>query len=241
MRMSVCLATYNGARHIAAQLDSILPQLEAQDEVLVADDGSTDDTLALIAAYGSRVRIVATGRAGGVVPNFERVLAAATGEGIVLCDQDDVWLPGRLTLMRQHLANCLLVITNGVVVDDALRGRGQDVFGMVGVRRGVLRNLVKNSFIGCCMAFRRELLERVLPFPAGVPWHDWYIGLAAEALGRVERDASVTLLYRRHATNASPTGARSGNSFATMLRMRLAVARALLVAVLRRPRPGGPA
>jgi len=236
MRMSVCLATYNGARHIAAQLDSILPQLEAQDEVLIADDGSSDDTLACIAAYGSRVRVVATGRVGGVVPNFERVLAAAAGDGIVLCDQDDVWLPGRLALLRQHLASCLLVVTNGTVVDDALAPRGQDVFGLVGMRAGLLRNLVKNSFIGCCMAFRRELLERVLPFPPGVPWHDWYIGLAAEALGRVERDASVTMLYRRHATNASPTGAKSGNSLATKLRMRVAVARAVVVALARRRR-----
>src|SRR5205823_11558456 len=102
--------------------------------VLVADDGSTDDTLARIAAYGSRVRIVARGRAGGVVPNFERVLAAATGDGIVLCDQDDVWLPGRLALLRRRLSDCLLVVTNGAVVDDALRPRGQDVFGLVGMR-----------------------------------------------------------------------------------------------------------
>jgi glycosyltransferase involved in cell wall biosynthesis len=238
MRLSVCLATCNGARYIEAQLDSILPQLQGQDEVLVADDGSTDDTLARIAAYGSRVRVVATGRIGGVVPNFERVLAAATGEGIVLCDQDDVWLPGRLALIRRHLAGCLLVVTNGAVVDDALLPRGQDVFGLVGVRRGVVRNLVKNSFIGCCMAFRRDLRDRVLPFPAGVPWHDWYIGLVAEALGRVERDSTVTLLYRRHGANASPTGGKSGNSLPTMLRMRLAVARALLIALLRRRRPG---
>jgi glycosyltransferase involved in cell wall biosynthesis len=237
MKISVCLATYNGAHYLAEQLDSILPQLEADDELLVADDGSTDDTPAIIARYGKRVRVVATKRAGGVVRNFERVIAAAGGDGIVLCDQDDVWLPGRLALIRQHLSGCLLVVMNGEVVDAALASRGQDVFGLVGMRRGLLRNLVKNSFIGCCMAFRRELRDRVLPFPAFVPWHDWYIGLVAELVGHVERDATITMKYRRHDANASPTGGRSGNSIAKMLFMRMAVLRAVIIAAwLRRGR-----
>ena len=83
--LSVCMATFNGARHIAAQVDSILAQLEPGDELVVSDDGSTDRTHEILAGYGDRVRVVGTSRVGGAVPNFERALAAARGEAWWRC------------------------------------------------------------------------------------------------------------------------------------------------------------
>lgn len=238
MKLSICLATYNGAKYIDEQLASIVSQLRAGDEIVFADDGSTDDTVARVLRYGQPVRVVSTARVGGVVANFERVLAAARGDGLVLCDQDDVWLPGRLDLIRSSLARCQLVVLNGQFVDEHLERSGSTVFEVVGARAGFWPNLAKNSYIGCCMAFQRELSERVLPFPAGVPWHDWYIGLVAESVGRVERIDTVTMLYRRHGANFSPTGEKSRNSLWRKVLLRLAVTRAVLVAVLlRRARP----
>ena len=123
--VSVCLATYNGARFLRAQIDSILPQLGTGDELLVSDDGSTDDTLAVLATYGNRLRLVGTSRAGGVVRNFERALAAACGDLVVLSDQDDVWLEGRLDLVRERLRDVSLLMMNGEVVDGDLRPLGR--------------------------------------------------------------------------------------------------------------------
>jgi len=234
MKLSICIATYNGSQFINQQLLSIFPQLRSGDEILIADDGSSDDTVEQALALGHQIRIVSSVRVGGVVANFERVLGAACGDGVVLCDQDDVWLPGRLDAIRSALEANQLVLINGEVVDEHLQYRGQTVFQAVGVRSGFWTNLLKNSFIGCCMAFRRELLERVLPFPHGVPWHDWYIGLVAERTGSITRLPQVSMLYRRHGANFSPTGEKSRNSFWQKLRMRFAVMRAVLIA-LRRP------
>jgi hypothetical protein len=88
------------------------------------------------------------------------------------------------------------------------------------------------------MAFRQEIRDRVLPFPAGVPWHDWYIGLVAELVGRVERIDTITLLYRRHGANLSPTGEKSANSLIKKIAMRWFVLRAVLIALLRERRDG---
>jgi glycosyltransferase involved in cell wall biosynthesis len=232
LSVSVCLASYCGARYISDQLDSVICQLAPGDELLVADDGSTDETLSILKRYGAGLTLVAVDRVGGVVSNFERVIAAATCDVVVLCDQDDVWLPGRLDLIREALQGCSLVVLNGQVVDADLHPSGVTVFESVGVRRGFFKNLAKNSFVGCCMAFRRELRDRVLPFPVGVPWHDWYIGLVAELLFSIERIDQSTLLYRRHGGNFSPTGEKSSNGVGTKILLRLKVLSAVLVACL---------
>lgn len=237
MRLSVCIATFNGAMFIAEQLESVVAQLNPGDEIVVADDGSSDGTVAELAAFSPWVRVVSIERVGGVVKNFERVISAALGDVIVLCDQDDIWLPGRLKLIRQALIDNDLVVLNGEIVDAEAVRRGVTVFEVVGMKSGFLANLAKNSFIGCCMAFRRSLRDRILPFPSGVPWHDWYIGLVAEWIGRVERIDDITLLYRRHGGNFSPTGEKSRNTLWRKLAMRWAVLRAVVIAVARRPTP----
>lgn len=235
MKISICLATYNGCKFIAEQLESIVCQLDLGDEIVVADDGSSDETVAELVAFEPWVRIISIERVGGVVKNFERVITAAVGDAIVLCDQDDIWLPGRINLIRKYLITNDLVILNGQVVDANAISRGVTIFDSIDMRAGFLTNLIKNSFIGCCMAFRRELRDRVVPFPDGVPWHDWYIGLVAEWIGRVERIDEVTLLYRRHGGNFSPTGEKSNNTLWRKLVIRWAVLRAVVVAVCRRP------
>jgi glycosyltransferase involved in cell wall biosynthesis len=230
------MATYNGSRYVAEQLASIMPQLREGDEILVADDGSTDGTVSKIRSFGDAVRIIATERVGGVVPNFERVILAATGDCIVLSDQDDVWLPGRLDLIRDSLEQVDLVVLNGQLTDESLHPGPESVFEAVGVRKGFIANLIKNSFVGSCMAFRSTLRDRVVPFPPGVPWHDWYIGLVACATGRIHHVHRTTMYYRRHAGNASPTGARSPNSLRRMFAMRVAVLRAAVIAIRRAAR-----
>ena len=234
MNISVCMATYNGAVFIREQLNSILSQLLPGDEIVIADDGSTDDTLDILRSFPGPIRVVAESRVGGVVKNFERVIASATGEALVLCDQDDVWLPGRLDHFREKLKLNDLVILNGELID--LNGAilSKSVFDLVEVKAGFLANLYKNSFIGCCMGFRAELRENLLPFPANLPWHDWYIGLFAElARKKVYRSKEISFYYRRHGYNASSTGGSSRNSFIKKLNMRLSVLCALALVLYR--------
>ena len=238
--LTVCLATYNGAAYLAEQIDSILEQLDEGDELLVADDGSSDDTPAILHSYGTRLTVHSLERVGGVVANFGRLLAAAEGDLIALADQDDVWLAGRVATIRRSLQQAHLVIMNGQVVDADLNLRGLTVFNSVRMKPGFMSNFVRNSYIGCCMAFRRELCDLVTPLPAAVPWHDWYIGLVAELHFTVLRVDEVSMLYRRHGANFSPTGEKSTYSLKKKILMRFNILRAVLISGLRKlasPKP----
>lgn len=223
------MATYNGGRFLRAQIDSILAQLVPGDELLVADDASNDDTAAILLSYGAALSVVGSSRAGGVVRNFERVLQRAAGHVVLLSDQDDVWLPGRLARLRAELATCDLVMANAWVVDASLRHGTATVFDLVEAGPGALRNLCgRSSFVGCCMGFRRELLGRALPFPASTPWHDWLLGLLATVTGNVRFVDEPLMLFRRHSANASQTGvSANGVRVRVVLRLRMACALAL--------------
>src|SRR5688500_7950774 len=103
VRVSVCMATFNGARFIEAQVESILRELRPGDELVVSDDRSTDATMEKIRNFADpRVRMLVSPEAG-LVRNFENALRHARGHYVFLCDQDDVWLPGKLDTMCETL------------------------------------------------------------------------------------------------------------------------------------------
>lgn len=219
--ISVCLATYNGSAYIEAQLRSVLEQISHEDEVVIADDGSTDETLSIVNALGDpRIKVVATGGKLGVIKNFERTIVASRGEYLFLCDQDDVWLPGKVAQCVAALQSHLLVVTDCKVVDGELNEIAPSFFRLRNSGGGLLRNLWKNSYLGCCMAFRRELLDYALPFPASIPMHDMWLGMIAEIRGTVSFLPIPLSLYRRHACNAS-YGWRSSASIWKMLADRV--------------------
>ncbi len=224
--ISVCMATYNGEAFIEAQLRSILASPRI-DEVVVSDDDSSDATLARIAALGdARVRVVAGPRAG-LIRNFENALSQARGEVIFLSDQDDVWQPQKVEVVLEALIDADLVVTDCRVVDGDLHVVAPSFFRVHGSRPGFARNLLRNGYLGCCMAFRRSVLERALPFPPALPMHDWWIGLVAERSVRVRFLDTPLTLYRRHDANASSASERSRASLRTRLRWRLSLLHAL--------------
>lgn len=200
--ITVCLAAFNGAKHIGAQMASILDSPHVS-ELLVSDDGSTDGTRELVAAAADpRVRLLA-GPGRGVIRNFEFLLGQAAGKYIFLADQDDVWLERKVDVMLRALEAADLVVSDCAVVDEQLEVVTPSFFAARGSGPGLVKNFLRNSFLGCCMAFRREVLEYVLPFPGSVPMHDWWIGLMASRKGRVRFLDEVLVLYRRHGRNAT--------------------------------------
>lgn len=236
--ISVCLATYNGSVYVGEQLRSVLAQLGPDDEVVVADDGSTDDTLAVIARLGdSRLRLLDGGGRLGVVKNFERALREARGDTIFLCDQDDVWLPGKVERCLEALSDCLLVVTDCAVVDGELKPLSPSFFRQHHSRPGVLHNLWKNTYLGCCMAFRRELLQIALPFPNRIPMHDMWLGMIAEIHGGTCFVPEPLLLYRRHGGNASDAAGRSTARFSKMIADRVFLASLVAARTLRHRLP----
>lgn len=225
--ISVCLAARNGERFIEAQILSIL-RSERVSELIVSDDGSTDSTCSIVERIGDpRIRLL-KGPRSGVARNFEFLLERSRGEIVFLSDQDDVWLPGKVDVMTEALQRAELVVCDCRVVDEMLQEVQPSFFALRRSGPGLLRNLVRNSYLGCCMAFRRSLLQKALPFPGAVPMHDWWLGLVAERFGSVAFVREPLVLYRRHGSNLTPTAERSTATSLQRLRWRAALAAALL-------------
>lgn len=228
MKVSVAMATYNGERFIREQLDSILPQLSPQDEVVISDDGSTDRTVDIILEYANgddRICLV-KGPGKGAIFNFEHAIKRCSGDVIFLCDQDDVWLPGKVKTVLEKFdkTGAELILHNAAVVNEALEQMGT-FFDIKKVESGVVRNMVKNSYMGCAMAFRSTLKKAVMPFPKGMPMHDQWIGLLAEIYGKVALIDEPLMLYRRHGGNVT------GDTHAplvTMLKWRVGIISAVV-------------
>src|SRR3954468_282352 len=110
---SVCMATFNGETYVGRQLQSILDQLSADDEVIVVDDCSTDGTIEAIRRLNDpRIAVYVNDRNRREVYSFSRAISLAQHQDIFLSDQDDIWLPGRVALMTEALHGALLVTTN---------------------------------------------------------------------------------------------------------------------------------
>ncbi|PSW74721.1 alpha-L-Rha alpha-1,3-L-rhamnosyltransferase [Photobacterium sp. GB-50] len=224
--ISVCLASYNGHKYIKEQLLSILKQLSDDDELIISDDGSTDSTISIIESIGDpRVKLF-NGPQTGLIDNFFNALSLAKGDIIFLADQDDIWLPNKVEkycIEFEH-KNADLVLSDCSIVDENKNVLFPSFFEVNGSDRGLLKNIIKNSYLGCCMAFRRELLDSILENKAygNIPMHDWYIGLVAECLNlNIIFLSEPMLLYRRHGNNVSPSGEKSKNSIWVKLSYRV--------------------
>ena len=213
--ISVCMATFNGAEFIAQQIESILTQLGPNDELIISDDGSTDATCKIVAAFDDkRIKLITNSSTSGPVCNFQYALQHASGDLIFLADQDDLWEPNKVIIQVGLLGNydlvvsdCCLIDVNGSLVADSF-------FKLRGSGAGFIKNLYQNSFLGCCMAFRRSVMNKALPFPPSIAMHDIWIGLVAELYGTTCFCPEKLVRYRRHSATATKTGGRS--SFSTM-------------------------
>lgn len=223
MTISVCMATYNGSKYILDQINSILCNSQVT-ELLISDDGSTDETLTLIYSINDpRVKIFKNQHLG-IVRNFEFLIRQAKCEFIFLSDQDDVWLSGKVESCVNRLKDFDLVISDCYVVDCELNITHDSFFELNISSKGLLNNFVKNSYLGCCMAFRSTLVKYILPIPYNVPMHDWWIGLIAESFGKIYFDNRKYIFYRRHSHNASTSSGKSKSSLIYKIRWRLLLA-----------------
>lgn len=222
-KISVALAAYKGEDFIEEQLSSILTQLKPHDEVIVSDDfpqGKTKEIVMKFAENDTRIKYI-EGPGKGLIMNFENAIKHCTGDFIFLADQDDVWLPDKVEAVTEKLASGAdLVLHNAMVTDGKLTVRDTSFFNSHGTKTGYFNNLIKNSYMGCCMAFRKELCEKILPFPENLPMHDQWIGLVAEKTGKVSLIEKPLILYRRHGSNM--TGGKTSLKQKIMWRISIA-------------------
>jgi len=210
--ISVCIATYNGEKYIKEQLESILPELDPNDEVVICDDNSTDFTIDEInKLVDPRINIYRNLRRLGHVRNFEKAMLLAKGEYILLSDQDDVWIKGRVALMKKKAEEDIcnsLVASNYNLIDE--NGKDIGVFrNLLPKKNSILKQLIlilagKSQYFGCTFLLKRELLATALPIPGCVESHDIWLALIASAHNKVANIMEPTLLHRIHSSNATP-------------------------------------
>ncbi|HIF9375644.1 TPA: glycosyltransferase family 2 protein [Photobacterium damselae] len=222
--ISVCLATYNGSSYIMEQINSILTQLSAEDELIISDDGSTDNTLDIILSYDDvRIKVFSNKGVKGYTHNFESALKHCSGDVIFLSDQDDIWLPNKVSTCMKKLKNNDFVVHNASVVDSNLKVLERSYFKFKNVRKGFLSNLISIRYLGCCMAFNRDVLNKALPFPIKnrIITHDSWLSLISELYFKTELIETPLILYRRHENNTSMGGASEGNSLFMKVKIRI--------------------
>lgn len=212
--ISVCLASHNGEMFIGQQIQSILCQLGPHDELVVSDDASSDHTLEIIKKLNdNRIRVINHTVPLDVPPqfyptlNFENALKESRGEYIFLSDQDDVWLPNKVAIMMEYLKKYPYVISDCYITDEELNIVSDTRFTPES-------NITKNKYLafikstpyqGSCAAFRREVLDKAMPFPKSIQSHDRWIGFVAAFYFSVKIIPDRLIYYRRHSESISTT------------------------------------
>ena len=207
-RVSVAMAVYNGELYLSQQIDSILNQLQENDELIISYNSSDDNTLNIIKEYEKidyRVHVYIC-KDKGVQANFNNAICKSKGQYIFLSDQDDVWLDNKVEKIINtfNAKKAELIVHDGYITNAHLEKDGATIFNTRPAKQGILTNLLKNSYHGSCMAFRKELKAKILPIPKKKFYHDYWIGMIAEFTGKkiVFLDEEL-ILYRRHNENQS--------------------------------------
>lgn len=234
--VSVAMATYNGSAFVAEQVDSILTQLGADDELVVVDDASTDDTVGVLRSIADgRLRLVESPVNRGYVATFEQALLACRHDLLLLADQDDVWPPGRVDPLVAALAGADVAAGNV-----ALLGSGRPLRSPLGAEGWTLsgddstrhtRNIIgilagMRPYYGCAMGLRRTALDAALPFPPYlIESHDLWLALVGNLRRSMVHLPDVVVLRRVHDFNETPDRPRG---VLLVLRARLMLLRSIV-------------
>jgi hypothetical protein len=226
-RLRVLLSTHNGARFLSEQVESVLRQRDVHVEVCIRDDGSTDTTRMLLdelCSADSRVTYSA-GPCLGPAQSYLKLLSETPDDigYVALCDQDDVWLEGKLARAAAWLAPLpgpAMYCSAVEVVDHNLRPVG---IHRTCRRRPALANaLVQNIATGSTIVVNRSALRLFRRVPAWPVMHDWWIYAVIAAVGTIRYDPSTWVLYRQHGTSSIGLASSQGQQWMRRLRRQLA-------------------
>lgn len=237
--ISICIATHNGSKFIKQQIISILNQLSDDDEIIVSDDGSTDDTLTIIESImDNRIKVfhyVSNNRFKSrhksfylATSNFFNSLSKSKGEYIFLCDQDDIWSSEKVKICLKYLLHfdyvkhdCTLIDKNGKLIKESLYDESKYE------NLSFCKSFKDLPFRGCCMAFRRDVIISAMPFPRKCFQHDSWLGMTAILNGfRFKYINEPLIEHRIHEDNVSSM--KSPNSLGFRILYRLILLRDLI-------------
>jgi glycosyltransferase involved in cell wall biosynthesis len=216
MRLSIAMPVYNGAAYVGEQMESLAAQSRPPDEVVVCDDGSTDGTCEIVAAFAGRADfpvILHENRDNlGYTKNTEKAVGLCEGEMIFLCDQDDVWLPDKLRMHEEVFVTRPEVggvFSNAEIVDGELRRTGRDLWWTSGFderrrrrfERAPFETLLKGNVVyGLTFAFRSAVRDISIPIPASWDADEW-MALFAAVSSKLHFFDEPLVKYRQHGGN----------------------------------------
>jgi glycosyltransferase involved in cell wall biosynthesis len=218
--ISVCLACYNGEKYIKKQIVSILNNLNREDELIVSDDYSTDNTVSIIQSIQDvRIKIIFNKYHDDkfifrkeysgyhkVSKNFENALEAAQGTYIYLSDQDDIWDNDKINIMQEYFERYDIICHNYRVIDEEDKLVCKKYFSKIPIHTFFIMNILDNHFRGCCIAFKAKYLKEILPFPRYIIGHDYFISCLITAFfpySHVVYIMDPLINYRRHSLSCS--------------------------------------
>jgi glycosyltransferase involved in cell wall biosynthesis len=231
MKLSICMATYNGSQFVVRQLDTVLKQLSPADEVIIVDDCSKDNTVKIIQeTYGNRVQVMVNNENLGAIKSFEKAISLAKGDILFLCDQDDLWEEDKIATVLKTFEEqqAVLVIHDAHVVDGNLEiiNPSWNDYNHNNINQGIFGNILKNAYTGAFMAFKKEIIPAILPFPDSIEMHDQWIALVCMMKKKKIVFIEQPLMrYVRHGGNV--TGMKK-RSFSTQVKGRLRTISAII-------------
>jgi len=217
MLIDIILSTYNGARYLPEQLESLLKQTCQTWRLIIRDDGSTDNTVEIIERYAAqfpeRITYIEDRGNLGACQSFAKLLSESKAPYVMFCDQDDVWLSHKIEItLNKMLAmesehgktTPILVHTDLQVVDSNLKVLNASYWNYrkIDPSRDRLNYLLSQNVVtGCAMMINAALREKVNHIPKESMMHDWWLALIAAVFGRIFYISEATISYRQHGKN----------------------------------------
>ena len=212
--ISVVLCTYNGEKYIKEQIESIITQTIQPDEIIICDDNSNDNTIAIceeiLRTTNIRFKIFRNLKNLGVKKNFEKGIKCCTGDIVFTCDQDDYWYENKIEKMMPFFrdAECKLVFSNAYLVDKNRKKLNCNLWDSLYFKPENISTynkcfdlLLKHCIVtGAAMAFRKDIFLDIIPFPDC--WiHDGWIAINACIRGKIVAVNENLIDYRQHGNN----------------------------------------
>jgi len=203
--VSIIIGTYNGSKYIEKQLQSIVDQTYTNIEIIVVDDASQDNTVALIEAMSKKYPIISVNAFKenlGYIKNFERGMALANGNLIALSDQDDWWHETKMEKLAKKIGDYDIIYCDSAFTNENLEPTG-DSFSK---RKNMLSSknpmnfLIENCASGHAMLIKKSLFDKAIPFPKTVP-HDWWLAYLATLNNGINYFNEALVKYRHHDNN----------------------------------------
>ena len=227
MKTAVLLTAFNGSAHLPALLDSLRAQTDGDFNVVMQDDGSSDSTPDLLKktalqdnrfVFGSE-----QGQHLGAAGNFLSLIRMSDADYCLLCDQDDIWEPEKIAVLKQAMRNmedqydketpllihsdCSLINGDGeLIAKSFFRHQGWDPDAVT-----LQQLLVQNNVTGCTLIMNRPLRQLIASHAKAKDlfMHDWFIALTAASFGRIAFVAQPLTRYRQHESNVIGASSQS--------------------------------